>query len=67
MKIRKILKLCAEYNFDLDDELVIAVSKEPIIDGKTEWETLEIDGLDLYGPNWYVGDRCRLIARDKKD
>lgn len=67
MKIRKILELCTAYNFDLDDELEIIVSKEPIKSGKgNEWERLKIDGLDLFTPTWYVGNRCRLIAKRNK-
>lgn len=66
MSIREILKLCALYNFDLDDELEIILSKNPIKDGKNnEWERLKIDGLYLFTPSWYIGDRCRLIAKYK--
>lgn len=68
MKIKEILKLCTEYDFDLDDELEIVVSKNPITSGKDiECEILKIDGLDLFTPTWYVGNRCRLIAKHKEE
>ena len=67
MKIREILKLCTNY-FDLDDELEIVVSKEPIKSGRdNEWERLKINGLDLFTPDWYVGDRCRLIVKRREE
>ncbi len=68
MTIREVLKLVTAYEFDLDDELKIAISSEPLQSGKEiKCEELDINGLDLFIPIWYEGDRCRLIAKKNKE